>query len=76
MSDKHGVEQILDQVGITAALAKRDRERLLAGEVKNPRERCEILFGKVHDLLTADDYEKLFVDPDRVVRTIAGYSRR
>lgn len=73
MSEKHGVEQILDQVGITAALAKRDRERLLAGEVSDPRERCEILFGKAHDLLTADDYEKLFADPERLVRTIAGY---
>lgn len=73
MTEKHAVAQILDQVGVTAGLAKRDRERLLAGEVSDPRERCEILFGKAHDLLTAADYETLFGDPDRLVRTIAAY---
>lgn len=71
--EKHAVEQILGQLGIACGPYEADRQRLLAGTVTDPEERCEILFSKAHDLLTGADYEVLFGDPDPLVRLVAAY---
>jgi hypothetical protein len=77
--EKHAVEKIFQQMNLPCATEKKpddpasDREKLLAGEVTAAEDRCKIIYGPTHKLLTAEDYVKLYGDSDMLVRMLAAY---